>query len=244
MNQSNKKRKLRCRCQKKLTTTEKCPGSLLLVQENNIPIFVCDFCGSRDETWKRFYDEYLKLYEYKDNWTIPKHKISCIIGQFCHLYKKRYDVDYLFVPKNPNPYGAKECRDANILLSTFKGDALEVRKYLIWAFKCGIPRNSKITSVGYLCVEGLIRKYMLSEEKRNIFSRTSKLTELTEWCNKNNIKYDFELETMNDLGAILNYTIQNNLELKNDCPEKIIIGRAKEMGLIDDNNLLKIGKIT
>jgi len=171
------KKKSRTKCERKLETTEeRCPGSYELSESGGYPVFICSHCKYCDESWKKFYTEYLKLYEVKENWDIEKNKVSCVLGLFCFLYKQRYGVEYLFVPQSPNPFSAKECKDVWTIIRTF-GNMEDTRKYLIWAFKKGIGNNAKITSLAYLKTHDLIRKFMLSLEKNNAMKRYSNLPE-------------------------------------------------------------------
>lgn len=185
-----------------------CPGKYKLTYEKNAPIFTCDKCSDKDTTWEKFYNEYLQLFRDRDKWDSKKDQVSCVIGFFCHMYKEFYGTDYIFVPKNPNPYGAKECKDTWSLLAAFNGDAHEVRKYIYWLFKRGINKNTTITHFGYINTPGLIRKYNLYAKRKNILRRESKLPKkFIEWCKDNepNLFNKYNLETMNDLGAMFNY---------------------------------------
>jgi hypothetical protein len=216
---------------------EQCLGSLTLEYEEGAPVFVCERCGGRDETWKKFYTEYLKLYTVEEHWKEPKHQISCILGLFCSEYLKKYNTNYLFVPRNPNPYSAKECRDANLMLATFGKNGLEVRTYIIWAFKFGLGSNAQITSIAYLNAPGLIRKFKLWLEKRKTPTRSTQLPkEFLDWCKIEvpELFTKYTLETINDLGAVLNYartySAESQIELK-------AIQQATTLGLIKDDKL-------
>src|SRR5690242_15478794 len=131
MTQPKKKRRRVSICQKTLETGT-CLGKYYLHYEDNAPVFICDKCGEKELTWKKFYDEYLQLYKIKEKWDSEKDKVSCIIGFFCYMYKEGYGTDYVFVPSNFNPYSSKECRDSWALLAAFNGNANEVRKYIYW----------------------------------------------------------------------------------------------------------------
>ena len=219
----------------------KCPGKYILTYNNNAPIFECDACGDKELTWQKFYNEYLHLYRVKENWDNKKDQISCIIGFFCHMYKEFYGTAYIFVPKNPNPYGSKECRDAWSLLAAFNGSANSVRKYLYWLFKRGgLSKSAAITSFGYINTPAIIRKYNLYYKKKNIRTRASKLPDkFTEWCKEYAVQIidNYELTTMNDLGALLSYA----RKFDESGVEGTVLGQAKSLGLIK-NNKLNIGE--
>lgn len=176
----------------------------------------------------------------KDNWNESKNHVSCIIGMFCHMYKEHYNIDYTFVPKSPNPYGSKECRDAWALLSAFDGNACDVRKYIYWVFKRGITSTTTITNFGYLNAPGLIRKYKLYASRKHILNRSSKLpSEFIEWC-KSSIPEIFTkcaLDTMNDLGALLSYVTHYSEKITSESAEKQAITKAESIGLIKDGRL-------
>lgn len=217
-----------------------CGGTVSITHEDGIPVFVCDVCSHKDLTWKRFYSDYLLLYKQKDNWLVEKNYVSCIIGQFCAEYKKRYGVDYTFVPKNPNPFSAKECKDAWIMLAAFGKNSIETRRYIIWAFNRGIGSNAKITSLAYLNTPNLIRRYKLWAQTKDILKRNSKLpSAFLDWCKQNapEISNQYTLETMNDLGALLNYA---NAYADLSSVESQVINQATTLGLIK-NNKLNIG---
>jgi len=189
---------------------KKCPGKYLLTYENNAPVFTCDICGDKELTWQKFYNEYLQLFNKKEKWDNKKDQVSCIIGFFCYMYKDFYGTEYVFVPKNPNPYGSKECKYGWSLLASFNGSAHSVRKYLFWLFKRGLNKKATITSFGYVNTPALIRKYNLYHKKKNILTRAAKLpNKFVDWCQQNTpeIFKHYALETMNDLGALLSYTI-------------------------------------
>ena len=173
----------------------------------------------------------------------PKNHVSCVVGFFCFLYKERYAVDYTFVPRNPSPYTSKECIDALTLLAAFNKDAEEVRRYIYWIFTKAINDSTNITSLGYLIVPGLIRKYKLYASKRNVLCRETKLPpDLIEWCKINvpAIFNSYALTTMNDLGALLNYVVAYDAELKQDAVERRVLVEAGKYGLVS-NNKLNIG---
>lgn len=219
---------------------ENCPGKYKLTYEDNAPIYTCDKCGDQELTWKKFYNEYLQLFRQKENWDNKKDQVSCIIGFFCYLYEEFYSTKYVFVPKNPNPYGAKECKDAWSLLAAFNGNAHGVRKYLYWLFKRGINKNTTITHFGYVNTPGLIRKYNLYAKKKKMLRRESKLPEkFLEWCRENEpeVFEKYNLETMNDLGAMQSYYKtykENGIDLT--C-ESNVITYASSLGLIKHGKL-------
>lgn len=225
------------RKKKKPSKCKKCDGKYQLSYEDNAPLFVCDLCGDREETWKKFYEEYIILFKNKQNWDIDKHKISCIIGFFCYMYREKYNTNYIFVPQNPNPYGGKECKDAWKLLASFNNDANRVRRYIYWVFKKVIKQSTQIVSFAYLNAAGSIRKYNLQEVEKNILKRSSKLPVIfTEWCLKTapEIFRKYELSTINDLGALLNYVKFYKIE---NSSEVVVLQEAERLCLIKDGKL-------
>jgi hypothetical protein len=226
-------------CNQKLSSG-KCSGKYVLTYEENAPMFTCDQCGHKELTWHKFYTEYLDIFREKDNWDVKKHQVTCIIGFFCHMYKEHYGEDYIFVPKNPNPYGSKECRDAWSLLSAFNGDAHRVRKYIYWLFKKQINKNTNITSFGYVNTPGIIRKYILQTKRQNTLSRESKLpSDFINWCNENaeEIFSKYAFETMNDLGALLSYVNTYKDDFNKDTCEYVVLAKAELRGLIKGGKL-------
>jgi hypothetical protein len=222
----------------KNTKSGDCKGKYKLQYEDSAPTFICNKCGDVESTWKKFYTEYLQLYREKDNWDVEKHKITCIIGFFCHMYKEFYSTEYVFVPQNPNPYGCKECKDAWKLLATFKGNAHAVRKYIYWVFKKLINKNTTITSFGYINTPGIIRKYNLYVQKKTTITRSTDLPrEFTDWCKENtpSIFDDYELSTINDLGALLSYTKFYEVDY--------LSAEAKAIQMAEKLNLIKNGKL-
>ena len=213
-------------------------GKYKLQYEDSAPIFMCDECQDLDLTWKKFYTEYLQLYKEKDNWNIEKNKVTCVIGFFCRMYKDFYGTEYIFVPQSPNPYSCKECKDAWKLLATFKGDANEVRKYIFWVFKKLIRKNTNMTSFGYINSPGIIRKYNLQNVKKHSITRSTKLpTEFITWCTENasNLFNQYELSTVNDLGALLSLVkFYGADELKE---ENMAIQMAEKLNLIKNGAL-------
>lgn len=126
------------------------------------------------------------------------------------------------------------------LLSAFQGDAHEVRRYIYWFFKKAIGRNADITNFGYLNTPGIIRKYKLYLEKKNTFTRASKLpTTFLEWCKSNTpeIFDNYELNTMNDLGALLGHVRAYSAEISPEAPEFHVIAQATKMNLINNDKL-------
>jgi hypothetical protein len=172
---------------RKPSDCKKCSGKYKLAYNNhNIPVFTCDKCGDVDLTWHTFFSDYLTLFKDKENWDNPKHHVSCIIGFFCYMYEKTYGANYMFVPRNPNPFSAKECRDAWSLLGAFGGDAHQVRKYLYWVFTKAINKNTEIVSFGYVNAPALVRKYVIKSKKKHVLGRESKLPkEFLNWCKSN-----------------------------------------------------------
>ncbi len=214
------------------------------IHYDGAPVFVCDKCGKEDFTWQKFYNEYLQLFRKKENWNNKKDQVSCIIGFFCYMYEGFYGVPYLFVPTSRNPFSAKECKDTWSLLAAFDGNAHDVRKYLYWVFKRGINRNTTITHFGYVNTPGLIRKYNIYARRKNVLRRESKLPQkFLEWCkeNESDIFEKYNLETMNDLGAMQSYynTYECNNHVDLSSESKVII-YASSIGLIK-NGKLNIG---
>jgi hypothetical protein len=227
-------------CRKKIETGEKCPGKYKLTYEDGAPIFTCDTCGDMELTWKKFYNEYLQLYNKKENWDNKKDQVSCIIGFFCYMYEDFYKTPYVFVPRNPNPYGAKECKDAWSLLAAFNGNAHEVRRYLYWLFKKGINKNVTITHFGYVNTIGLIRKYNLYAKRKKVLRRESKLpTVFIDWCKEHtpDIFSKFELSTMNDLSMLHFYVGSYDNEIFSDADERKVLSAAERYGLIKNGNV-------
>lgn len=215
-----------------------CNGRYEITYENNAPIFTCNKCNAQDLTWKKFYTEYLQLYKEKSNWEVEKHKVTCVIGFFCHMYKETYGTEYVFVPSNRNPYSCKECRDAWKLLATFKGNAHAVRKYIYWLFRKLINKNTNIISFNYINTAGIIRKYNLYSKKKNKITRfTSLPAEFIDWCKKNipNIFDSYELSTVNDLGALLSHINFCGTDKFND--ETQAIQMAEKLNLVKNGRL-------
>lgn len=157
------------------------------------------------------------------------------------MYKEFYDTEYVFVPRNPNPYGCKECKDAWSLLAAFDGNADKARRYLYWLFRKGINKNTNITSFGYVNTPGLIRKYNLYAKKKNILGRESKLPRIfIEWCaqNEEGVFNNYNLETMNDLGAMISFYEKYGTNMDDI---KRVLTKAEVLGLIK-NGKLNIGR--
>lgn len=221
-----------------------CPGKYTLTYEEGAPIFTCNVCGDQDLTWQKFYNEYLQLYKIKTNWDETRHQISCILGFFCFCYQERYSTNYTFVPQNPNPYGAKECRDAWTMLAAFNGNAHDVRRYIYWVFHKAINKSTTITSLAYLNAPGLIRKYKLYAQKKDILNRASKLPqEFLDWWNNNakTIQTNYAMSTMNDLGSLLSYVNHYDVDIRPDAEERAAIKTAERMNLIV-NGKLNVGE--
>lgn len=218
-----------------------CPGKYKLSHVADVPIFTCNKCGHQDLSWQKFYHDYMELYKNKENWNNSKHHVACLLGFFMHMYCKRYGTPYILVPKNPNVFGSKEIKDTWELLGSFGGDANKARRYLYWLFKRGLNRNTEITHFGYVNTPGLIRKYNIYANKKHTLRRESKLpSKFVNWCQENepNIFKQYNLETMNDLGAL--HAFANG---SNDCGGQVhrVIEYAIKVGLIK-NRKLNIGR--
>ena len=238
MNQNTKKpRKKTSQCNQKREGIS-CPGKFLMSFEGSVPIFVCDSCGYKDETWKIFYDTYLQLYKTREAWDEPKNVVSCVLGIFCHCYKEFYGIEYTFTPSSPNPYGIKECRDVWTLMAMFGKDQHEVRRYIVWLFSKGLNRSAKITNFGYILTLALVQKYKLYASKRSTLTRASRLPEaFLEYCRANlsGIFNVVALETMNDLGALLG-SVKCYGDIEGSLESQVIIV-AEKMGLIKEGKL-------
>jgi len=218
----------------------KCLGKYSLDFDGNIPIFTCDTCGHKDVTWKKFYEEYLQLYKVRENWYEPKNAVSCVLGIFCHCYREFYQTDYTFVPKTPNPYGIKECRDVWVLLAMFNKNIHDARKYIVWLFGKGLNKGTSITNFGYILTPALVQKYKLYSIKKNVLNRASKLPEnFIEYCKTNfsEIFNTTSLDTMNDLGALLAHVKCYDIGFRPDSVEKKVLEAAEQMGLVKDGKL-------
>jgi hypothetical protein len=216
-----------------------CLGKYVLTYEANAPIFTCTVCGDTDTTWQKFYNEYLQLYKVKANWDEKKNQVSCIIGFFCFCYQEHYSTNYTFVPQNPNPYGSKECRDAWAMLAAFNGNAHDARKYIYWVFHKAINKTTAITSLGYLNAPGLIRKYKLYAQRKDILNRASRLPqEFLDWwaVNASSIQANYAMVTMNDLGALLSY-VNHYTDIPAESEERLAIKKAEQLNLIVSGKL-------
>ena len=219
---------------------ENCPGKYELTYDNNAPIFTCKGDDEDAARHRKFYDEYLQLYKIKESWDEPKNHVSCVIGMFCFLYKEHFKTDYTFVPKNPNPFGAKECKDAWTLLAAFNGSSHDARKYIYWVFKKAINKTTAITSFGYLNAPGLIRKYKIYAQRKDVLNRASKLPQaFVDWWQNNakNIMSNYAMCTMNDLGAFINYVRHYDADIAADAEERKTLNMAEQLGLIKDGKL-------
>lgn len=179
----------------------------------------------------------MTLYRDKENWKIKKHQASCILGCFCYAYKKKYGVDFTFIPQNPNPFSSKEIKDIRILLNAFNGDAVSVRKYIKWIFTKAITSSTKITSFGYLVTPNLIRKYKLKvRDKPNRASNLPK--SFLSWLKENipEILERYELSTYNDLSALLSHYNKFS-DSVNLTVEKDVLNQAESMELIIDGKI-------
>lgn len=201
-------------------------------------MFTCEKCGDVNNTWQKFYNEYLELWRDKENWDEPKHKISCLLGFFCYLYKEATGTDYTFVPNNPNPYSSKDVRDTTKLLAAFNGDANQARKYLWWFYKRKFRPSMSIVSINYFNAAGLIRSYKLLLAKQTTLTRASPIPkDFLEWCREYTVQIfdNFELTTMNDLGAMLAY--YNTYGGDPWDPLGTAIEEAERRGLIKEGKL-------
>jgi len=220
-----------------MVENQKCLGNYILSSEDNIPIFICDICNDTDKTWKKFYTEYLILHEVKENWLEQKHKVSCIIGYFCYLYKKKFGIDYIFIPQNINPFSSIECKYTSMLLAGFNNNALEVRNYLKWLFTKELKGQTQITSFGYIKIPDIIRRYNLYSMTEKTKTRTSKLpVEFISWCKENTQIYEaYTLDNYNDLIAIYKSVKAYNIEKNTD--EGRVLEKAEAMLLIVDGKI-------
>jgi hypothetical protein len=224
-------------CRKKFPTGDRCDGKFVL-RPGEYPVFVCDTCGEINNTWEKFLKEYLELFKKRESWDDPKHKTSCVLGLFTYRYKEFYGVDYAWVPKSPNPYSSKECKDANSLLATFSGNAHTVRKYINWFFAKKIRGNTKIVSMAYLTTPNIIREYVLYRRNKNRVARSNELSgDFLNMCEKiaPSIFRNYELKTVNDLGAILNTYKFYKMDEESD--EHKVIAEAQRCGLIENGQL-------
>lgn len=154
------------------------------------------------------------------------------------MYREFFGTDYVFVPQNPNPYGAKEVKEAWKLLATFKNDAHEARRYIYWVFKKVIRRSTNLTSFNYINAPGIIRKYNLHAQKKRAITRSTQLPSgFLSWCKENipNIFDEYELATVNDLGALLSFV--KFYDVSEDARELQAIKTAERFNLIRDGRL-------
>jgi len=233
----NKSKRKPSECRRK-KGGEYCSGKYKLAPDHFPPLFVCNKCGDENDNWIRFYEQYRYLYKQKENWDEPKHKVSCVLGFFLFKYREFYGIDYSFAPKSPNFYGCKEVRDINQLLSIFDGDAHAIRRYIHWVFKTVIRRNTNIISFAYINTIGIIRKYNLYESKKNAITRHTGLPNMfLSWCRKEapTIFDQYELSTVNDLGALLRST--QHYGASQGSIEQVVLERAEVTGLIKNGKL-------
>lgn len=154
------------------------------------------------------------------------------------MYKDLFGTDYVFVPQNPNPYGAKEVKEAWKLLATFKNDAHEVRKYIYWVFKKIIRKSTNLVSFNYINAAGIIRRYNLHVQQKKAITRSTKLPAgFLDWCKEHipDIFDEYELATINDLGALLSYV--KFYDVSDDAREIQAIRAAERFNLIKEGKL-------
>jgi len=154
------------------------------------------------------------------------------------MYKECYKTDFIFVPQNPNVFGCKEIRDAQKLLVTFSGDGHEVRRYIHWFFTKFIKRNTEVLAFAYISSPGIIRKYNIYRSKKCSITRSSKLpNSFLDWCKSNTpaIFREYELYTINDLGALLSYI--KFYKPDESSVENMVIEKAEQMGFIKDGRI-------
>lgn len=189
---------------------KKCNGKYQVEysQEAGAPIFICDACGDKDNSWELFYFDYMSRYKDVDNWSKKDEILSCVLGFFLHLYEKKYGIKYAFVPSSRNPFSSKEVRDSWKLISAFNGDGHLIGRYMRWVFSSVVRDSTSIFSFNYLNSPGLIRKFMLKHKNKNKLRRDSKIPkDVVKWVGDNLpvIIEKYEFETMNDFASIVAY---------------------------------------
>ncbi len=96
-----------------------------------------------------------------------------------------------------------------------------------------------IVSLNYFNAPGLVRKYNLIVQKQKTITRASGLPgDFITWCKANaaEIFNNYELSTMNDLGALLQFYVTYKIN-DSESLEAKVIQAARDNNLIVNNKL-------
>ena len=206
------------------------------------PVFSCpDHGPNKRNEWSLWWNLYKDRWREDRFWDNSADKLSCLVGYFCHYFKKFYEHPYIFTFANPNPYKDKDFVMARRILNMFQGNAREAKIYIRWVFAKRIrtPKYA-VHSLGFFASQRFVNDYLYAKSRSNVLRRTTPLPkDFLSWCKDNypEVFENQELETWNDLNGLISY-IKSYGE---DCIENYVVEEAvKRKMLLDKYSYKKL----
>jgi len=195
-----------------------------------------------------------EFYENIPKW-ISKPKKSwnhiTLMALFCHEYRNKNGVNFRLVRWNGSPGLGKESRDFAKLFKTLApenydelGDeerkktkldlTVKISNYISWMFNYKFRSGEKsVTGTGLFLMPSMINEFeRMYDSMLKKHNEKNKFKILAEWCKETHpsLASEHQIETTDDLEIIKRYI--ETYSLSPHEPEAALIGRAKQLGLI------------
>lgn len=142
-------------------------------------------------------------------WEDKKQHIVCLLGFFTNLYKKAYEVDFVFSLNDRGLFLGPECHLIRKIYKNFNSNVYVSKEYLEWIFFTKVQNKKKrITSLAFLATPAVIQEYALAKKKAQTISRSTPLPpKMIQWVDKfvPGIKEQVSLRDFGELHTLLTY---------------------------------------
>lgn len=207
---------------------------------DNLPYLECEKCHHIIDDWIRWNQSYCKFFEEPIKWDDKKNHLVCLLGWFCHLYFKHYNMNYALSFHEKGLFQGTEISLLRRLVKMLDGDALLTKEYIEWIFSNKvIKRKKKITTLSFMCVADFIQEFKFAKRKAATIGRDTTLPpKMLDWVNHciPNIHNYVSLKDFNDLNILLTHYRAGHLVEINEV--STLVDKLKEAKYVDDQNKL------
>jgi len=219
-------------------STKKCGGRYDTKYTSEcIPYLECESCGNKVEDWIKWQDTYKGFWKIEDKWQSKKDHIVTLLSYFNHLYSEYYKTDFTFSLTEKGLFRGPEAYHTRRLLAMLGSNPIHVRNYMDWVFDTKVgKRKSKITSLGFLSMAGVVAEFKLHQQKAKQIGRDTPLPgKMLSWIKSNipDLNQYVALSDHGDLHVLL--THYKGGHLNNVEPVDKFIEALKVSEYIDSN---------
>lgn len=177
--------------------------------------------------WQKFFDKFPEI----ETLEVSKWKEVHIIGYFCKLYKRLYNIDYTFKFNGP-PTKSYEIFQLKKVISMLSSDPLILKDYIDWVFKTKVSeRKRKITVIGFLANVDMIAdfKFKYLAGKNVPISQISRSTQVSDIITQISKQHNLNVNTYGDL-AFIKGMLESDLDAETFAKYNLFFSSLQDSG--------------